>query len=92
MIIRILGEGQYEITEADLEPLNLLDTRLQAAVDARDRPAFSGALHDLLAAVRERGTVVPDTVIAASDLVLPAPDASLDDVVALLGTEGLIPG
>ena len=91
MIVRIMGEAQYELTEADLPPLNELDSRLQSAVEARDTGAFGAALHDLLAAVRDRGTVVPDAVLTTSDLVLPAPDATLDDVIALLGAEGLIP-
>lgn len=92
MIIRILGEAQYEVADGELDRLNALDATLQAAADAGDAPAFSGALRALLAAVRERGTVVPDQVLTASELVLPAPDTDLDEVAALLGDEGLIPG
>jgi len=92
MIIRILGEAQYEVADTDLDRLNALDATLQAEVDAGDAPGFATALQALLAAVRDRGTAVPDHVLTASALVLPAPDADLDEVRALLGDEGLIPG
>ncbi len=92
MIIRILGEGQYDLANGDLDDLNTLDAALQAAVDAGDNVGFATALAALLAAVRDRGTTVPDEVLTASELVLPAPDADLAEVAALLGDEGLIPG
>ncbi|MET7395990.1 hypothetical protein ABZS66_21105 [Dactylosporangium sp. NPDC005572] len=92
MIIRILGEGQYDVPESALTELNTLDAAVQAAVEAGDTIAFRARLDDLLAAVRERGTYVPDDVLTASDLVLPAPDSELAEVAALLGDEGLIPG
>ncbi|GGM46300.1 hypothetical protein ACFFX1_21865 [Dactylosporangium sucinum] len=92
MIIRILGEGQYDVPESALTELNTLDASVQTAVDAGDTTAFRAGLGDLLAAVRERGTHVPDDVLTVSNLVLPAPDSELADVAALLGDEGLIPG
>jgi hypothetical protein len=92
MIIRVLGEGQYTLDDSELDRLNALDAALLAAVDAGDGGRFAAALAALLAAVRERGTAVPDEVLTASDLVLPAPDADLSEVAALLGDEGLIPG
>jgi hypothetical protein len=92
MIIRILGEGQYQLPDAAIADLNVLDAELEAAVNAGDPGQFSAALGALLAAVRERGNAVPDDVITASNLVLPAPDSDLAEVAALLGDEGLIPG
>lgn len=90
MIIRILGEGQYSVD--DVDRLNELDTRLQDVVDSGDEVAFASSLRDLLDAVRELGKPVPDDALVASELVLPSADASLEEVRALLGDEGLIPG
>ncbi len=92
MIVRILSEGQYELPDSELDPLNVLDARLQRAIDGRAEDAFRAALHELLTAVRGNGTPVPDTTLTTSDFVLPAADATLDDVIALLGADGLIPG
>jgi len=90
MIIRILGEGQFDMD--DVEHLNVLDDWLQAAADADDEAAFDQALNTLLTAVREEGRPVADDDLVVSDLVLPHDGASLADVRAMLGDEGLIPG
>ncbi len=92
MIVRILGEGQYEVPDAAVTELNAADARLQEAADADDPGAFAQALRELLGEVRRLGATVPDSVITASDLVLPAEDSPLTEVVAMLGDEGLIPG
>ncbi|WP_406263769.1 hypothetical protein OHT93_02330 [Streptomyces sp. NBC_00191] len=92
MIMRILGEGQYEITDEQLTRLNELDSDLQSAADAGDESAFTAALSALLDAVRSLGTPLPDDRITPSDLVLPDGDTSLRQVRELLSDEGLIPG
>ena len=92
MIIRILGEGQYEVSEKHLGALNAHDDKLTAAVRAGDAAAFEGALRALLAAVRELGTPVPDSVLTTSDMVVPNADTDLAQVQAMLRDDGLIPG
>ncbi|MEU6643453.1 hypothetical protein ABZ863_12985 [Saccharomonospora sp. NPDC046836] len=92
MIIRILGEGQYDVEDSRVEELNTLDGQLQDAVDAGDTAAFGPVLAALHAAVRDRGTAVPADMIVPSDLVLPAADAELAELTALLTDDGLIPG
>jgi hypothetical protein len=92
MIMRILGEGQYEIAEEHLDRLNELDSTLQRAADTGDEAAFTSALSALLDAVRTLGTRLPDETITPSDLVLPDQDTGLDRVRELLSDEGLIPG
>ncbi|MEU7393825.1 PspA-associated protein PspAA [Streptomyces albogriseolus] len=92
MIMRILCEGQYEVTDEHLNRLNELDAALQSAADAGDEAAFTTALSALLDAVRSLGTPLPDERITPSDLVLPDADTSLAQVRALLSDEGLIPG
>lgn len=79
------------LPDAEVDRLNVLDERLQNAVDVRDEAEFDRALADLLAAVRERGEPVPDDALTSSDLVLPAEGASLAEVGTILGGEGLIP-
>lgn len=92
MIIRILGEGQYEVPDDRIDELNTLDDALQAAVESGDTAAFTRALAQLLVTVRSQGNPLPDHVLTTSELVLPSADAELDEVQALLGDEGLIPG
>jgi hypothetical protein len=92
MIVRIMGEGQYQVDDGQLDALNKLDSALTVAIDSGDESTFQSALQALLAKVREAGTALPDDALEASDAVLPAADADLGDVVAMLGDEGLVPG
>jgi hypothetical protein len=92
MIIRIIGEGQFDIPGGHLDELNRLDQDLLKAVDTRDEDRFRNALQGLLASVRTAGSELPDDYLGPSDLVLPSPDATIEEVREILGEEGLIPG
>ena len=91
MIVRILGEGQWDVPETQLEALNALDAGLEAAIEAGDQARFVAGLTALLDAVRQQGTRLEDDALVDSDLILPMSDASLEEVRALLTDEGLIP-
>jgi PspA-Associated protein len=92
MIVRILGEGQYEVAPERLPDLNEIDRAVEAAIEARDETSFRDALVRLVGEVREGGTPLADDVFVESDLVLPGPEATLDEVAAMLDEEGLLPG
>ena len=92
MIVRILGEGQYDVPESAVEGLNVCDEAVVAAIDAGDEAGFAAALGELLKGVHAAGTPTPLDSLVPSDLVLPGSDATLEEVRELLGEEGLIPG
>lgn len=94
MIVRIMGEGQRDVPDSELDGLNALDAEVEAAVEQGDEPAFQAALARLLERVRACGTALPDDALVPSGAVLPAPDATVDDVRHLFagGAEGLVPG
>jgi len=92
MIIRILTEGQYDVPDSEVDGLNVLDERLESAIQAGDEAAFRAALTDLLGQVRELGTEVGVEELVSSDLLLPYSDATLHEVRDLLSGDGLIPG
>ncbi|MFC1443962.1 hypothetical protein ABUW04_37565 [Streptacidiphilus sp. N1-10] len=92
MIVRIMGEGQFEVPDSLVDRLNELDNAVLAALDTADRADFKVSLAALLAAVRAGGTPVADDVLVPSDATLPFEDATVDEVKALLHDDGLIPG
>ena len=92
MIIRILGEGQYDVADHALDRLNELDSALEAAVEAGDEAAFAASLSELLDGVRTAGVAHPADSLDESDLILPPGDATIDQVREMLNDEGLIPG
>jgi hypothetical protein len=92
MIIRILGEGQYDVSDEALDRLNQLDSAVETAVEAGDQQAFVGALAALLDGVRTVGVAHALDSLDESDLILPPADATIDEVRELLSDDGLIPG
>jgi len=92
MILRILGEGQLEVSDDSLLELNELDDVLIAAVEKGDEGQFQKALGELVNKVRAVGKPVADDYIGPSEFILPGADATLDEVRDLLSDEGLIPG
>jgi hypothetical protein len=92
MIVRILGEGQLEVPDDEMDHLNELDGPVEAAVESGDSEAFTAALGALLDGVRRVGSPLADDSLEDSDLILPPADASIDEVRDLLSDDGLIPG
>jgi hypothetical protein len=94
VIVRIMGEGQRDVPDVELAGLHELDVEVEVALDSGDDVVFAQALARLLDRVRAVGRPLPDDALVPSELVLPAPDASADDVRHLFdgsGT-GLVPG
>ena len=92
MIVRIMGEGQWEVSAELLEQLNSLDVALESAIVQGDQSTFRRSLDSLLTLVRDSGQTVADDELVDSDLILPPADATIEEVRGLLGDEGLIPG
>ena len=92
MIVRILGEGQYDVADDALARLNSIDNDLGAAVASGDEAAFAAALTAQHHGRRAAGTAHAPDSLDESDVILPPSGASIDEVRELLGDDGLIPG
>ncbi|GGR16380.1 PspA-associated protein PspAA [Streptomyces roseolus] len=92
MIVRIMGEGQRELADSHFAELNELDDELLREMRSGDEEGFRRTLAALLGAVRTLGTPLPDDALEPSELILPSPDATLDEVRDMLSDDGLIPG
>ncbi len=84
MIVRVLGEGRYEVPAEALPGIESLDETLGSAIEAGDETAMTSALADLITAIRAAGTVVAPDDLRVSELVVPHEGSSLDEVVGLL--------
>ncbi|MFJ6698746.1 hypothetical protein ACIQM4_22085 [Streptomyces sp. NPDC091272] len=92
MIVRIMGEGQLDLADSHFAELNKLDDELLAEMENGDGPGFRRTLEALLDAVRTLGSPLADDSLEPSELILPAPDSTLEEVRAMLTEDGLIPG
>lgn len=84
MIVRILGEGRYEVPDADLPAIEQLDAQLEDAIEHGDEATFAWTLADLIGEVRHTGKLVPADDVRTSGLAVPHEGSSLADVRALL--------
>ncbi|NNG18479.1 hypothetical protein HJ590_02610 [Naumannella sp. ID2617S] len=96
MIIRVLNEGQFRMTDDHLSELNACDDQVEAAVEADDQEQLTAALTTLIGTIRSLGQELPDDSLEDSDLIVPDAEATLADVRSWLSDsgsdEGLIPG
>ena len=91
MIVRISGEGQYNLPDADGERLNELDNRAVSAVEQGDEAGFRELFDQMLELISADGSEVPDDELVESDVILPPRDLSLEEARAEFTGEGLIP-
>jgi hypothetical protein len=91
VIVRISGDGQYELDDAHHERLNELDDAVVAAVDAGDEDGFHAAFEELLQFVRAEGAKTADDDLRPSDIILPPADMSFVEAGADFTGEGLVP-
>ena len=77
MIVRIMGEGQFELPDEAMERLNELDDALEAALE--DPQGFTPALKALLESVREAGRRVADDELVESEVILPAEESTAEE-------------
>ena len=91
MIVRLMGEGQFEVDDEVAKGLNDLDEQAAQAVEAGDEEQLRQLLGRMAEAVRLNGARVPDEQLDASDAIIPPDDLSLDEARQLFEDEGLIP-
>jgi len=84
MIVRILGEGRYDVPEADLPAIEQLDAQLVDALERSDEAAFSGSLADLIGQVRHTGALIAADDVRTSELAVPHEGSTLAEVRDLL--------
>ena len=87
MIVRILGEGQFELEDSQAASLEKLDQELLAALEANDEPTFHDVLTRLVQSVRSEGKPVPVDRFVPSQLTVPHESASLAELRAFLSSE-----
>ncbi|CAI8023783.1 hypothetical protein GBAR_LOCUS13882 [Geodia barretti] len=92
MIVRILGEGQFNLPGAVIEDLNDIDNRMVEAVESENEESFRSLLQEMIALVREKGSPLPLDELVESDFILPETDLTLEEAEHIFIGDGLLPG
>ena len=91
MIVRVMGEGQYEVDDEVAKGLNELDEQAAEALEAGDGERLAEFLRRMADQVRLNGARLPDEDLTPSEAIVPPDDLSLDEARELFEGEGLIP-
>jgi len=91
VIVRIAGEGQFEVSDDVVTQLNELDNRAVSAVEAGDVAGFEDVFRQMIQLIESDGSPLPDDSLAASDVIVPPRDITFDEARAEFTGEGLIP-
>ena len=93
MIVRILNEGQYRLSDDVRERVNDLDNEVVAAVERGDEDGFHETFERLLELIRLEGTALGDEELEGSDVLVPPADTSFEEAQRdeSFAGEGLIP-
>ena len=92
MIVRVMGEGQFELRGAVLDEINDVDNAIVEALAAGDETHFRSLMEQLHDLVLSKGKPVPVDVFEESDLILPPADSTMEDVQEMFSGDGMIPG
>jgi hypothetical protein len=91
VIVRVSGDGQFNLPDQDADRLNELDNRAVAAIDQGDETGFRELWSQMLELVASDGNRISDDELVESDVILPPRDISFDEARGEFTGEGLIP-
>jgi len=90
MIVRIMGEGQFQVSSSLLDELNVIDNRIVDYVSKENESDFNKELGKLIAAIKENGKPIDDAEIVESDLIVPPADLTLKEAAGIFKGDGII--
>jgi PspAA-like protein len=91
VIVRIMGEGQWRVSEEVSARLNDLDDQAIAALGEDDEQRLDTVLEEMAALVRSEGAPLAVEELTPSEAVIPPSDLTLEETRLLFEGEGLIP-
>ncbi|WP_406660949.1 hypothetical protein V7O66_00020 [Methanolobus sp. ZRKC3] len=90
MIIRIMGEGQYEVPRSLFDELNVIDNRIVELVDQGNEEDYRTELLKLIQVIKSNGKQLDDSSIVESNIIVPPEDLSLKEAKDIFTGSGLL--
>jgi hypothetical protein len=90
LIIRVLHEGQYEVEGEALHVVDSLDGQIFEAVADGDRDRYQQLFTQVLDTIRKGGKPLALDDLRGSQLILPAPDSTFEEVRSLFEQQGMV--
>jgi hypothetical protein len=89
MIIRIMGEGQYQASEVLCNELNKIDNHIVTLVEEGKAKEYKKELTRLIYEIKERAEPLDPKEIVGSDIIVPPGDLSFEEAKAVFKGEGI---
>jgi hypothetical protein len=93
VIVRLMNEGQFRVSDDLLQQLDRLDDEAAVALERDDEEALDARLAEMWKLVESEGERLPDDDLHPSDAIIPPPDLTLEETRELFAGDGtgLIP-
>jgi hypothetical protein len=91
VIVRISGEGQFELPDEHAERLNELDNRAVSAVEQGDETGFRELWSQMLELVSTNASPLANEELVESAVILPPRDITFEEAKGEFSGDGLIP-
>jgi len=91
MIVRLMGEGQYELDKKHIDEVNRIDNNIVKIVNKGDEKVFRSEFKKLSDYVRKNGKKIADEVIQPSEIIIPPSDLTLDEAKKIFAGDGVFP-
>jgi hypothetical protein len=91
MIVRLMGEGQYELEKKHVDEVNMIDNNIVKIVNTGNELDFKTEFKKLSDYVRKNGKKISDDVIKPSGIIIPPSDLTLDEAKKIFAGDGLFP-
>lgn len=92
MIIRIVGEGQFDVSGSLFDDLNTIDNKIVDFVQKGDETGFKIHHAQLIALILSQGKKLPDEELVASSVMVPPADLTLEEARQIFCGEGIFQG
>jgi hypothetical protein len=89
MIIRIMGEGQFQASDALCDELNKIDNRIVTLVEEGKPEEFRKELAMLISEIKGKAEPIDAKEIVNSDIIVPPGDLSFEEAKAVFKGSGI---
>ena len=91
MIVRLMGEGQYELDKKHVDEINKIDNEVVKIVNKGNEKEFRSEFKKLADYVKKNGKKLSDDVLKPSEIIIPPQDLTIEEAKEIFAGDGLFP-
>lgn len=92
MIIRIIGQGQFEVKSGLFDELNTIDNMIVDCVQNGDSAGYQKKFSELISLILREGKKLTNDQIIESSVIVPPADMTITEARQIFTGEGIFKG